>query len=112
MKMKFKKCNHLSYRIYPEADGNECYQCGWDKYNNRDDTKMYVFANKIIGHGRFKSWIKRSLIDDQRKKHISIWPKTCLSIIGTALNPLGYNFMLPSAGNINCNTNEYYVEQL
>jgi len=111
MKVKFKKCGHISNRIIPESDGNECYVCGWDKFNNRPEVIAFKQAQYVIGFSRFKTWIKDSLIYDFFKQHFILMPKARPSNLRVSLAPLGFDIR-QSSGNLIINETEMYIEEI
>lgn len=113
LKLKFKKCNHITDRIYPEIDGNECSTCGWDKYSSRPDTIAYHNTIKMIGYARYSHWMRKIIADYQYKKDRYIVPKHRFNILGISLTPLG-KIVPDSSGNfkIDYETNTYYMEQI
>lgn len=111
MLYKFKKCQHITLRIYPESDGNKCFECGYIKYNNIPEVIEYNKVRRLIKILRFKKWILDSLNHEQLNKHRHILPKRQLSIIGSNLMPLGHESP-PSSGNYVTSNDQSYIEEI
>lgn len=109
MKFKSSKCGHIAYRIYPEPDGNECYDCGWNKYYERPEAKEYIRVQRITQFTRLPFWIYNALMHEWHHKHLPIKPKHRVNALGINLMPLG-GYIDPCAGTIVLRDEDTYFE--